>query len=394
MNLFGESRKLYLLFRGLATFAALALAFKYSKDLGVLNRSYIAMIMTSSILCLTVFTSGSTLTLRTHKLSGLNSQLSSSFGSLILLQGICGVLFYNVSLLTFSTFKEEIPYQLLIFSNVYFLFSFAHLVTLEILLANDQFKLAGKCEATTVFLQIIFYALGSYANHISIASRLLLAFSFSYLTIILFVVGNKNLYFKRFKPIKSPADFFQLTKHNNSLGTVLGITDRADRILIAWFLPTLSLGQYSAMSSMISFTRFMPDAMSKILVSGRISNRSKRFVNKFSVSIAFILLVIGFVPVSQWVIGYWLGTEWLLPWYVSLLFIFQELGRGTLQILQNHEIKHGKAKVSHRGSIILLSFSIIGSSLLVLVMKLPGIPLGFTIAYLVAIFYIRRNKVE
>jgi len=36
----------------------------------------------------------------------------------------------------------------------------------------------------------------------------------------------------------------------------------------------------------------------------------------------------------------------------------------------------------------------IGSSLLVLVIKLPGIPLGFTIAYLVAIFYIRRNKVE
>lgn len=122
MNLFRESQKLYLLFRGLTTFAALALAFKYSKDLGVLNRSYIAMIMTTSVLCLIVFTSGSTLTLRAHKLNGLNSQLSSSFGSLILFQGICGALFYNLSLLTFSTFKEEIPYQLIIFSNVYFLF--------------------------------------------------------------------------------------------------------------------------------------------------------------------------------------------------------------------------------------------------------------------------------
>ena len=164
MNQFGESRRLYLPFRGLATFAALALAFKYSKDLGVLNRSYLAMIMTSSILCLTVFTSGSTLTLRTHKLSGLNSQLSSSFGSLVLLQGVCGVFFYNVSLLTFSTFKEEIPYQLLIFSNVYFIFSFAHLVTLEILLASDQFKLAGQCEATTVFLQILFYVCLLYTS--------------------------------------------------------------------------------------------------------------------------------------------------------------------------------------------------------------------------------------
>jgi hypothetical protein len=394
VNLFGESRRLYLPFRGLATFAALVLALKYSKDLGVLNRSYLAMIMTSSILCLTVFTSGSTLTLRTHKLSGLNSQLSSSFGSLVLLQGVCGIFFYNVSLLAFSTFKEEIPYQLLIFSNVYFIFSFAHLVTLEILLANDQFKLAGKCEATTVFLQILFYLLGSYVTHLSIASRLLLVFSFSYLAIILFVVVNKNLHVKRFKPIKSPAAFFRLTKHNNSLGTVLGITDRADRILIAWFLPTLNLGQYSAMSSMISFTRFMPDAMSKILVSGRISKQSQKFVNKVSLFIAFILLAIAFVPVSQWVINYWLGAEWLLPGYVSLLFIFQELGRGTFQILQNHEIKHGQAKVSHRASIILLSFSMIGSSLLVLVIKLPGIPLGFTIAYLVAIFYIRRNKVE
>jgi len=205
---------------------------------------------------------------------------------------------------------------------------------------------------------------------------------------------NKNLHVKRFKPITSPAAFFRLTKHNNSLGTVLGITDRADRILIAWFLPTLNLGQYSAMSSMVSFTRFIPDAMSKILVSGRISKQSQRFVNKVSLSIAFILLAIAFVPVSQWVINYWLGAEWLLPGYVSLLFIFQELGRGTFQILQNHEIKHGQAKVSHRASIILLCFSMIGSSLLVLVIKLPGIPFGFTIAYLVAIFYIKRNKLE
>jgi hypothetical protein len=83
----------------------------------------------------------------------------------------------------------------------------------------------------------------------------------------------------------------------------------------------------------------------------------------------------------------------LLPWYISFLFIFQELGRGTFQVLQNHEIKYGNAKVSQRASIILLSVSIVGSSLLALVIKLPGIQLGFILAYLIAMFYVRRKKI-
>lgn len=393
MNLTGESRKLYLPFRGLATLAALVLAFKYSKDLGVLNRSYIAMIMTSSILCLTVFTSGATLTLRAYKLSGLNAQLLSSFGSLILWQGFFGVLLYNTSIFSFSFFKAEIPYQLLILSNFYFCCSFAHLVALETLLASDQFKLAGKYEISTIVLQILFYTFGSFITHISIASRLLLAISFSYLIIVMAIVISKNLRIGAFKPSASPSHFFRLTKHNNSLGSVLGVTDRADRILIAWLLPTLSLGQYSAMSGLISFSRFIPDAISKILVSGKIKGQFQRFVNKTSLFVGFFAIATVFVPISQWFIGYWLGTEWLLPRYISFLFIFQELGRGTFQVLQNHEIKHGNAKVSQRASVILLSASIVGSSLLALVFKLPGIQLGFILSYLIAIFYVRRKRI-
>jgi hypothetical protein len=394
VNLSGASRRLYLPFRGFATFAALILAFKYSKDLGVLNRSYIAIIMTSSILCLTVFTSGTTLTLRTYKLSNLSNKFLSSFGSLVLLQGFFGVVFFNISLVTFSLFKEEIPYQLLIFSNLYFCCSFAHLIALEILLASDKFKLAGKCELATVFLQIIIYSLGSFLTNISIASRLLLAFSSAYIIIVLIIVSSKNLKIKKLVPHASPMDFFRLTKNNNSLGSVLAFTDRADRIFIGWLLPTSSLGQYSAMSSIISFSRFMPDAISKILVSGKINSQLRRFLNRTSLIIFFFLFASIFVPISQWVISRWLGAEWLLPWYVSFLFIFQELGRGTFQILQNHEIKRGNAKVSHRASIILLSFSIIGSILLAPTIKLPGILLAFILGYFIAIFYIRRNKIE
>jgi hypothetical protein len=393
VNLSRESRKLYLPFRGLATLAALVLAFKYSKDLGVLNRSYIAMIMTSSILCLAVFTSGATLTLRAHKLSGLNTQLLSSFGSLVLLQGFFGVLLYNTSIFSFSFFKSEIPYPLLILSNLYFCCSFAHLVALEALLASGQFKLAGKYEISTIILQILFYTFGSFVTNISIASRLLLAISFSYLIIVATILIRKNLQIEAFKPSASPLHFFRLTKHNNSLGSVLGVTDRADRILIAWFLPTLNLGQYSAMSGLISFSRFVPDAISKILVSGRIKVQFQRYVNKTSLFIGFFAIASVLVPISQWLIGYWLGTEWLLPWYISFLFIFQELGRGTFQVLQNHEIKYGNAKVSQRASIILLSVSIVGSSLLALVIKLPGIQLGFILAYLIAMFYVRRKKI-
>ena len=394
MNTSFGSRKIYVPLRGFATAASLFLAFKYSKDLGVINRSYIAIIMTSSILSLTIFTSGTTLTLRNIKLDISKKRLNSSFSSLIIIEGILGFILFYFSLLIFSLLKSPIPNQLIIISSFYFVSSFAHLIALESLLAQVKFKLAGKYEFLTILLQILIYTFSGLISSVSIAVRLLLTFTLSYIIVVLLILIKRDLQVSVFKPNFEPQLFWNLCKNKHLINTSLGFVDRIDRIMIAWILPTINVGQYSAMSSLVSITRFIPDAISKILVAGKVSSKY-RIARYIAMSIGLILLgVLSLIPISQWLISRLLGPEWLLPWYVSGIFLLQELGRGTFQILQNRESRNSQSVTAHNASLILIVFSLVLGAIFALLLQLPGVPLGFAIAYLFAILYLRRNKNE
>ena len=204
------SRRSYLPSRAIATGLSLALAFYYSKDLGVVNRSFVAVIMTASILSIAACVSGSTLTLRTIKLNMMDLNLRASFKSLVLLQGMLALTLYLLAIFSFSLFKDALPVQLLLVSIVYFVFSFLHLLFLEIVLATGDFKKAGELEILTVILQIIGYFSGSLIDEISKASRLLFSFSISYLVVIL--IAWRITHFNLFTPLSSPINFFSLTK--------------------------------------------------------------------------------------------------------------------------------------------------------------------------------------
>ncbi len=394
MNTSFGSRKMYVPLRGFATVASLFLAFKYSKDLGVINRSYVAIIMTSSILSLTIFTSGTTLTLRNIKLDISNNRLNSSFSALIIIEGILGFTIFNFSLLIFSFLKSPIPNQLIMISSLYYISSFAHLVALESLLAQVKFKLAGKYEFITILLQISLYTFSELISSISIAVRLLLVFTLSYLIVVFLILMRRDLPISVLKPNFEPQLFWNLCKNNHLINTSLGFVDRIDRIMIAWILPTINVGQYSAMSSLVSITRFIPDAVSKILVAGKVSSKY-RITRNMALPIGLIILgVLSLIPFSQWLISRLLGPEWLLPWYISGIFLLQELGRGTFQILQNRELRNAQSVTAHNASIILIVFTLVLGAIFALLLKLPGVPLGFAIAYLFAILYLRRNRNE
>lgn len=394
MNTSFGSRKIYVPLRGFATAASLFLAFKYSKDLGVINRSYIAIIMTSSILSLTIFTSGTTLTLRNIKLDISKKRVNSSFSSLIIIEGILGFILFYFSLLIFSLLKSPIPNQLIMISSFYFVSSFAHLIALESLLAQVKFKLAGKYEFLTILLQILIYTFGGLISSVSIAVRLLLTFTLSYIIVVFLILIKRDLQVSVFKPNFKPQLFWNLCKSKHLINTSLGFVDRVDRIMIAWILPTINVGQYSAMSSLVSITRFIPDAISKILVAGKVSSKY-RIARYMAMSIGLIFLgVLSLIPFSQWLISRLLGPEWLLPWYISGVFLLQELGRGTFQILQNRESRNSHSVTAHNASVILIVSSLVLGAIFALLLKLPGVPLGFAIAYLFAIFYLRRNRNE
>ena len=389
MNKNGQNRRIYVPMRGVASASSLILAFWYSKELGVLNRSFLAVIMTTSILCSIAFTSGATFTLRTLKVQGVSGSLKKSFATLVAIQGFLAFITYSIALVVFSKFKDQLPQQLILGALVYFIFSLLHLVMMEILLAADMFKKVGFLEVLTVGSQIVLFFGLSFMTQISIASRVLMSLTISY--VIICIYAALLLDFKSFLGYNNPKDFWHLTRGRNSLGTVLGILDRVDRIIIAWTLPTINTGQYAVMGSILGFFRFVPDAISKIIVSGKISFLSKVVRVKTLVVLGLALSLVILTATSQSVIKFYLGSEWLLPWWISLLFGAQEIARGAFQVVQNERL----AKLPGQSSnlhILLLIFNIGLALILSRTLGLLGVPLGFLLGYLLCLIWITRGS--
>jgi hypothetical protein len=389
VNHIGQNRRVYIPMRGIASAASLILAFWYSKELGVLNRSFLAVIMTTSILCSIGFTSGATFTLRAVKVKGLSDGLKKSFFTLVVTQGLLAFVTYSIALAVFSQFKDELPKQLILGALVYFIFSLLHLVMMEILLAADKFEKVGLLEVLTVASQIILFFGFSFVTHISIASRVLISLTISYFLICIY--STLILDFKEFLGYKSPREFWRLTKGRNSLGTVLGILDRADRIIVAWTLPTINTGQYAVMGSILGFFRFIPDAISKIIVSGKIAFLVRVVRVKALVILGLLLSLVVLTATSQIVIKYYLGSEWLLPWWISLLFGAQEIARGAFQVVQNERLSNLPGQNSHLHFLLLalnvgLAFFFGGT------LGLVGIPLGFFLGYCLILIWISRGR--
>ena len=312
----------------------------------------------------------------------MDNDLKSSFRSLVLLQGIFAFVLYLVSVLSFSNFKDALPVQLLLVSVVYFVFSFLHLVFLEIVISTGNFKKAGQLEILTVVIQIIGYISGSFLGELSKASRLLFSFSISYLVII--VIAWRFTRFNIFAPLTSPKNFSFLTKGKNSLGATLAILDRIDRLLIAWLLPTSNLGKYSVMSSFFSYFRFLPDAISKIIVAGPLKLKSGLLSKKILIGLLLVAFSLSILFGSRKFIEVYLGEVWLLPLTISILFMSQEIARGYFQVLQNRILARNTGEPNHFPIAILIAIILL-AILLVQFIGLTGVPLAFTICYLIGI---------
>lgn len=322
-------RKIYLPARGLATSLSLGFALLYSHELGVINRGYVTVIMSITVLTLILFTSGTTLTLRNLGSTGRLQDNFPAFLSLVLIEGVLGLATFAFGIQLFSNFKDRLPIALVAISLAYFLASGMHLVSMEILVALNFFKKASLFEILSIVLQISFFLLLEFLTPFTIATRLLISFSLASLIITSMTLNAIHKDLAGACTLGDPREFFKKTKGNHSIGTVLGIIDKFDRLIITWFLPITLLAQYSVMSSFISFFRFVPDTVSKIIISFKIEH-AKKLLGKVNLVIYLLIpTLMLMILFSRIAISRFLGDEWLLPWGVSILFATQELLRGA-----------------------------------------------------------------
>ena len=112
-------QKKYLAAKVAASLLALIFAFKYSLELGTINRSIIAYVFTLSTLTWVLLTSGTTLTLRKIRPEPESNEFAS-FHTLLLIESIIGLAVFSFGLNIFSIFKTTIPLPIVLMSYFYF----------------------------------------------------------------------------------------------------------------------------------------------------------------------------------------------------------------------------------------------------------------------------------
>ena len=379
--------KFFLPARGITTILSLIFALFYSRELGLLSRSYLALIMTSSILIIISLTSGTTLTLRALKARKTILDNTPSFNSLILCELVFGFSLFYIVLLFFSEFRFQIHPNLLIVALIYFLVSFVHLILFEILIALGDFKFVSICDISTIVLQIIYFSMFYSLENISILNRLLFSFILSYICIIAFIFRRLQVNYTYSSKLSNPIGFLNKCKGNHSIGIAIGVSDRIDRIIIAWFLPLSLLGKYAVMSSFISFLRFIPEGAAKLFISAR-SEDWKRYLGDKYFRIGLFILVLTFVISSRFVIDYALGPQWILPWNIYFLFASQELLRGVFLLKANSIILAGNSSKSNSASLGVMLTAIPLAIMLSWSIGIAGIPAGFCISYALMYSYL------
>ena len=379
-------QKRYLAAKVTATLLSLVFAFLYSRELGIVNRSILIYVFTLSSLTWIVLTSGSTLTLR-KLMPDKGSRDFGSFIALIITQTMIGITVLTIGLLVFSNYKTKIPGPLIGLIYAYFLLSGFAMILVEILITYLHYLFSGLIELVAVVIQFFLFFMILTPLELSIASKLLLSFNISYLIICLrmaqLIIFSLGMNFK----ISSPRIFWKATKGSHLLGVSLGIVDRLDRFIIAFYFPTGTLAKYSAMSSLISYFRFLPEFFSRIMISGFFLPYSVLRRNRVLVISLLILAVSTIVLFSRIFISTFLGQEWLLPITIFVAFGVQEILRGAYQISLNYNSKLNLAFSTSMAPVLLLVTAPILSGLTVHVFGLIGIPIAFSLAFIASISY-------
>jgi hypothetical protein len=376
-----SARAWYLASRGISTFASLGLALIYSYDLGQVNRAVLAVIMTTNALLWIVTTSGSTLTLRTIGWPNLGRHLYNSFLSLAIIQLLVVLAVFLIVTYFYSSYKNRIPGNLLLIAVVYVCLSGLHLIVMEALISYSKFRLGAFFDVSTIIIQFILYLFVLPLGNYSAASSVLLAYLFSYL-----LVGTAGaLYLSRVNHHKvkfvNPKLFFIETKYMHSLGSSIGVMDRADRLVIGFSLQTFVLGKYAVTSSLIALLRFVPDAIAKLIIAKEDLQKWKFIKNRYLLLFFIFFLVVSIISASRVIVDRWLGPDWLIPINVCLAIAIQELIRGAYVILANKNVKLGFSKNVNSTSIAMPILAVVLAQLLLGNLGLIAVPLGFSLAY-------------
>jgi O-antigen/teichoic acid export membrane protein len=340
--------------------------------------------MVTALILTVIFTSGVSLTFRNRPAESIHSENLIAYLATITLGGIGVAILSNALLSFFSLSQSEIPPSIYIIAFVYSFLACVNLGFQDALVAKGNLKLATFLDFVTILIQGLSLIFFVYLDQTSLFMSVIISFVISYLltvfaTISVFIQTEKLNFVGVSGEIKL---LLNSSKQNQLFGIANGMADRLDRFLIGLMLPLTFLAKYALITSLISFTRFFPEAYNRVLLLKHHQKSVKQKTNFGFLAYALIgIAVTVFVFISQGFIQIVFGQKWLLPLNIALIFALQEILRGWYQSNATKLVALGGSKAVSQMSL----FLIVGALVLMLVginvVGLIGAPLSMVVLY-------------
>ena len=384
----GSPGRLFLSTRGVTSGLALVLALYYTKLLGVEKRSILVFIMVTALILTVIFTSGISLTFRNRPAKSIRSEDLTAYLSVILLGGFLVALLNCILLGFYSQLKSEIPLSIYIISFIYSFLACVNLGFQDALIAKGNLKLATFLDFTTIVIQGLCLVFFVFLDQTSLFMSVTISFAISYLLIVFATISvfiqTETMRFKGLG--QNVKTLLRSSKQNQLFGIANGLADRIDRFLIGFLLPLAFLAKYALVTSMISFTRFFPEAFNRLILikHHQVPSSPKKELNLR----AYLLIsgaVIGFVFLSQFLVQIVFGDTWLLPINVVIIYAIQEVLRGLYQTKATKLVAEGKLTSVSQSSLLLIIGSIVFMLIGISFFGLAGAPLAMVFVYAILI---------
>ena len=387
----GSASRWFVSTRGFSSILALLLALSYTKILGIDKRSILAFIMVSALILTVILTSGLSLALRNKPKNEIRNE---EFVGYLVLLSILSLIAGGINcilLLFYSNIKSDIPAPIFVVCFVYTVLACANLGIQDALLAAGNVKTAVIFDLLTILIQIASLLFFVKIAQTSLIVSVFISFIFSY-SLISF--ASATILINAFPTQRSllntgARSILMQSKKQILFGIASGLVDRVDRFLIGLILPIAFLAKYALLSSIISFARFLPDSAAKISLLAHHNGEKTRGTSYSHRQALFILVTaILFVAASQGFIYIVFGNAWVLPLYVGILLVCQEILRGNYQMKATELVALGGTQAMSRiaGLLILLSLSLI--TIFVFVWGVWGAPLAMLAVYCLITFLV------
>ena len=390
----GSASRWFVSTRGFSSILALLLALSYTKILGIDKRSILAFIMVSALILTVILTSGLSLALRNKPKNEIRNE--EFIGYLVLLS-ILSFIAGGVNcilLLFYSNIKSDIPGPIYVVCFIYTALACANLGIQDALLAAGNVKTAVIFDLLTILIQIASLLFFVKIAQTSLIVSVFISFIFSY-SLISFASATilMNAFPTQSSLLNTGAkSILMQSKKQILFGIASGLVDRVDRFLIGLILPIAFLAKYALLSSIISFARFLPDSAAKISLLAHHNGGKTRGVSHSPRQTLFILAAGAlFVIASQGFIYIAFGNAWVLPLYVAVLLVCQEILRGNYQMKSTELVALGGTHAMSRisGLLILLSLSLI--TIFVFILGVWGAPLAMLAVYCLLTFLVDQE---